>query len=60
MQTQINSVKQHYTADERSWMPESDKQALQMLQIIKRLRGVTRMGIREKSHHRPTRPKIGV
>lgn len=44
MQTQINSVKQHYTADETQFrMPESDKQALQMLQIIKRLRGVTRM-----------------
>ncbi len=43
-QTQMSSVQKHYTPDETQFrMPDSDKQALQMLQIIKRLRGVTRM-----------------
>lgn len=44
IQTQIGNVQKGYTPDESQLrMPESDQQALQMLQIIKRLRGVTRM-----------------
>ena len=44
IQTQINNVQKNYSADENQFrMPESDKQTIQMLQIIKRLRGVTRM-----------------